>query len=208
MLTHLSIPFNNNFRSTVIEDLKEKIVQDDIAFTFFYCRYDNHEKRSWANFVASAVRQFSAARTVSSQEFLKHVNTVRKVTSGSPDIATLLEILLASSKYFKHLIIVIDALDECEDRIEFIQGLAHLKQVAPVPLKFLVSSRKELDITQELSPLANWELAITKDNLTEDVRSFVAADISNRLRTKKLKLRDPTLENHIVESLVKGSDGM
>lgn len=80
--------------------------------------------------------------------------------------------LLESSKYFKQLIFVVDALDECEDRIKFIQGLAHLKQVTSVPLKFLVSSRRELDITQELSPIANWELAITKDNLTEDVRSL------------------------------------
>jgi hypothetical protein len=116
--------------------------------------------------------------------------------------------LLASSSYFKQLVLVVDALDECEDCIEFIQGLAYIKGTTSADLKLLISSRKEVDIARELSSFLDFERAITKEDLTEDVRSYVAADISDRLKTRKLKLRDPTLESHIVDSLVKGSDGM
>jgi len=49
---------------------------------------------------------------------------------------------------------------------------------------------------------------INQSDLANDIESFVKAEVTIRIKEKKLKLRDESLEKTIVAALVDGADGM
>lgn len=108
------------------------------------------------------------------------------------------------------MIIVVDAIDECTDRRCIMYGLQSIIETTP-SMKVIVSSREE---QQVVNAYEEWPFPQKKDtrinqsDLANDIESFVKAEVTIRIKEKKLKLRDESLEKTIVAALVDGADGM
>lgn len=114
--------------------------------------------------------------------------------------------LMLVTKFFPQTLIVIDALDECMERECLMLTLLALAETTSSCVKVLVTSRNEIDIYRTFSEMPS--ICIQKDNMSEDVERYITAEIKNRIQAKKLKLRDPNLEQEITATLVEKADGM
>jgi ankyrin repeat protein len=107
--------------------------------------------------------------------------------------------------HFERVLIVVDALDECSERDCLAYALKHIYRNC-TNVQILVTSRNEIDIARTFEEFP--QSSIKEHDVALDIEKFVKAEISTRIRTKKLKLRDEQLADTIAESLVEGAKGM
>lgn len=108
---------------------------------------------------------------------------------------------------FKTLYLIVDAMDETNPSAwdDLSHGLRSLHEKCG-ELSILVTSRNELAISRAFHGLPR--TSIEQSDVASDIMNFITAELSNRIAEKKLKLRNPDLQNVIRDSLVKGSGGM
>ena len=71
-------------------------------------------------------------------------------------------------------------------------------------IKTLFASRPEVDIGYELEDFVQLSIAAK----STDIRLYVASEIERRTREKRWRIRDPSLKDHIMTTLVDEADGM
>ncbi|KAK5045237.1 hypothetical protein LTR84_009343 [Exophiala bonariae] len=101
--------------------------------------------------------------------------------------------------------VIIDALDECDDRDKLLYFIVESSKSTP-NLNLLATSRNEKDIHDTLQGLPQVEL--TDANTTLDIRIFVVARLEEMIKNRKLKLRDQNLRHEIFDSLCSRADGI
>ena len=71
--------------------------------------------------------------------------------------------------------IILDALDECEDRHELLTNLEQIVSWEDVSLHMLVTSRREIDIDEALTPLSSSRnrIRIQSTLVNTDIRTYV-----------------------------------
>lgn len=108
---------------------------------------------------------------------------------------------------FKTIYLIVDAMDETNPSAwdDLSHGLRSLHEQCG-ELSILVTSRNELVISRAFHGLPR--TSIEQSDVASDIMNFITGELSNRIAEKKLKLRNPDLQNVIRDSLVKGSGGM
>lgn len=108
---------------------------------------------------------------------------------------------------FKTIFLIVDAMDEANPSAwdDLSHGLRSLHEQCG-ELSILVTSRNELAISRAFHGLPR--TSIEQSDVASDIMNFITAELSNRVAEKKLKLRNPDLQNMIRDSLAKGSGGM
>jgi hypothetical protein len=102
--------------------------------------------------------------------------------------------------------VVIDALDECTDRGDFIHSLLSLSEGNP-KVKFYITSRYEVELERLMSPISSHSLAL-KDYMKSDIRTYLIAETSTRIAQGTLKLRQEGLSADIIAAIEEKADGM
>ena len=106
---------------------------------------------------------------------------------------------------FENVYIVFDALDECQDRGEFLELLEEFHGWALSTLHLLTTSRQEHDIARMLNTLVSYNIPMDRSLVDEDIRLHV----SRRLGQDKEFRMLPEEERKMVEnSLAEGAGGM
>ena len=96
----------------------------------------------------------------------------------------------------KHIVIVLDALDEVPfgpSRDDFLELLLQLTELKSPMLRILVSSRKDWDIEERLILEAGWQSQPIESHLvSEDIGRFVRGQLTHRpkLRTQSAEIKD------------------
>ena len=104
---------------------------------------------------------------------------------------------------------ILDALDECRERDELLADLEQIVSWEDANLHLLVTSRREQDIEQVLTPTNNTRnrINIQSELVNADIRTYV----HDRLQTDR-KLRrwqnDPKVQFEIEDTLIKKAHGM
>lgn len=125
--------------------------------------------------------------------------STRKYTSEE-----LCGLIRSLSKYFHTTMIIVDGLDEItHDRAGVARDLSSLNSEGG-KIKTLFASRPEVDIGYELGNFVQVSIAA----MSSDLRLYVASEIERRTRERRLRIRDPTLKDHIMITLVESADGM
>ncbi|KAM0474204.1 hypothetical protein ACHAP7_007891 [Fusarium lateritium] len=127
--------------------------------------------------------------------------------STEPTIGNLIEILSQLCACFSQVHIVVDGLDECCGQAgASVKSLAKLAKSAGGKLVSLaLLSRNEIEIRQEVEDdFAHIEI----EAQTADIQLYVASELSERIASRKLRLRDPSLKDLIMLRLVDGAKGM
>lgn len=131
-------------------------------------------------------------------------HTVDSHTDRDPTPEELCELISSISKYFQTTMIVVDGLDEITNNRADVTRLLRSLNTQGGQVKTLFASRPEVDIGYELEHFNQVSIAA----MSTDLRLYVASEIERRTRENKLRIRDPSLKDHIMTTLVNGADGM
>jgi len=127
-----------------------------------------------------------------------------------PETKDVLDILSKTIELFKNVILVIDGIDEVkeEDRQSTYDALKCLTRIRRVPVKVFISCREDIDLALGSIPGSNFRVQISEKVISTDIDGYIRHSVAFLLGRGDLVVRNPELEQDIVEALVNGAKGM
>lgn len=180
----------------------------NVGVAFFYCDYNNEETlkptRVLGALASQLARQKDDAFDVMEQ-FYDELHPARDLNK-QPDAEQLREKITEMSELFSQVIIVIDGLDECGDDSNISLLLEILLELTDytTTVSMAIFSRNEYTVRKKLEDFEE----ILIEAHTEDVDSYVRAEVATRLRTHRLKIHNTKLRDEIERELVNRANGM
>lgn len=130
--------------------------------------------------------------------------------SGALDLEQCRDLILELLPSYRQSNIIIDALDECDNktRSSLISALRSIMSSAPNLVKIFISSRDDGDIVVRLKELPNVRIN-SKDN-SSDIKEFVESEIDKRIDRQELLFGEvpEDLRTHIKQTLIQDAGGM
>ncbi|KAL8993605.1 MAG: hypothetical protein Q9169_006219 [Polycauliona sp. 2 TL-2023] len=193
--------------SSAIEYVKKKVKSEDVGLAYFYCDYKETRKQEPSKLLCTLLSQlarqhktvFQRLQTFAQERVKENPASVPRHDELRSNFATFLE------GAFKHVVLIVDAIDESSGRACMISDLKTFSKHCPF-IKILVSSREELDITKAFKSFP--QLKIKNTDVSDDIDSFVKAEVAARIREHELTIRRPELQQTICDRLVGRSEGM
>jgi len=110
------------------------------------------------------------------------------------------------SDFFEDVRLIVDGLDECNDNAGEVASELRSLGDGHAVISMCLLSRDELDIRTKLqAPMFDH---IEIEAHTQDVEHYVRTEIEERLKNKKLRLKNSDLKDEIVHQLVTRANGM
>jgi hypothetical protein len=189
--------------------------QPKVALAFFYCRRAEAERRKPENILRSFVKQLAVINDKSLGLLRgKYIEKQRRgFLSNVLDSMETQDLLNKMIKQNSQTILVLDALDECEEdsRHGLMAVFSELVEKGS-PVKVLISSRRDDDITAEFEHKDNFNISATDNG--EDIISFVRGKINeyrdfiSRGRRRAGSVISDELEEQIIDVFKDKSNGM
>ena len=192
--------------SSVIEEAL-RISSTSTAVAYFYCDYKNADTQDLSNMLGSLAQQFAKQDEESFaklREFYETHNTEHRF-DFKYESEDLLNLVRAVTSVFDCAMIILDGLDECGTNTPWVvDSLITLSEGEDTTVKTIILSRDEIEIRERLEDFTKLSIAAR----SSDLRLYVGAEIDLRTRKKRLRIRDQSLKEHILEKLVEGAEGM
>jgi hypothetical protein len=187
--------------STIIEEIQKYCDdQSEYRCTYFYFDFADEKKQIMTSFLRSIIIQLFDDRL----DVPNQVQSLYDSYEGKePTSEALFQTLLSLIKTFRQTYILIDALDECCERVEMMNLLKRLI-LSSNSINLLITSRKEQDIITELQPHIEVVKCIESAKVDADVMLY----IHQRLETDKTLKRCHSLREEVTNALVEGANGM
>ncbi|KIW90080.1 uncharacterized protein Z519_09511 [Cladophialophora bantiana CBS 173.52] len=177
----------------------------DTIVSYFYFDFNDIEKQSSNKAIRSLLFQIATQATVIAHELeLLYGRCSHRQRQPAEDVIHSLFRKAMDTPREKY--IVLDALDECTDREGLLTFLRELIASKPRDLRALATSRRERDIDDELSPVADYNINILQSAVVdEDIRVY----IRDRMATDQgLKKWPDPVQTEITTALMEKADGM
>lgn len=189
-------------RSIVIDALNRR--KEDVTVVFFYCEHQDANKRDPRKLLSTIL--FDLIRNLGPhlpQSLAVQISDVLR-SKTAITITLLRDMICTVSNECPRTFIVIDALDECEERAQLFPILEMISQHASV----LVTSRDERDIRMSLEQCIGYHIHIQPEDISDEIGQFVNTEVQYRIRVGSLCVRNGDLVGEITRALTAGSDGM
>ncbi|KAF5587381.1 heterokaryon incompatibility protein het-E-1 [Fusarium pseudoanthophilum] len=179
------------------------------ATAYFFCTYRHERSQHLVNILSSLCIQlalqnenaFHILEEYHGQLFSSHH------LSTKPTAEMLSQILHRICACFTRVYIILDGIDECDNRVEAnVKCLAELalSQVDDVINMALFSRDESIIRTRLEKDFPHVEI----EAHTEDLQLYVASELNERIASKRLRLRDPNLKDLIMTRLVGEAKGI
>ena len=186
------------------EITQSKEAQSDTVIGYFFFDFNDMEKQSSKKAIRSLLFQF-ALQQQNRLQTLEELYQRYENGQQQPAEEAVRSLLKDAIACTGHKYIILDALDECANREDFLIFIRELVQSQRKGLRIMITSRREKDIQEQLGSIANYDINIQSAIVNEDIRIYVR----NRLATdSKLKKWPATVQEDIVATLMKKADGM
>lgn len=188
--------------SAIIDNINDRFAnQLDRTLIYFYFSFADTAKQKYKDLLLSLIAQL--LREGADCEVL------RSAYDGNQMHVSVLEPILCAMLETRGAVhIVIDALDECPEesctREEMLDGIQALHDRCPT-VRLLLTSRKEADISERMDEMSASISSIPTQKVNQDVRTYVAREIS---RDRKLKKLDTVIKLEIESTICAKADGM
>ena len=105
--------------------------------------------------------------------------------------------------------IILDTLNECEDRHKLFVNLEQIVSWGDVNLHALVTSRREIDIDKALKPFSSSQnrISIQSTLINTDIRTYIHDRLQVDGKLKRWQ-KDLNMQREIEETLMEKADGM
>ncbi|KAH7323128.1 ankyrin repeat-containing domain protein [Stachybotrys elegans] len=193
----------------VVEECLERNAQaTGTAVAYFFCAYRDERTHEAVSILSSLCSQLAMQGEDCFQileDFYNRLKTDR-LLSSAPPMSSLIKAMNKMCGLFNRVYLIIDGLDECldhtQDTVQSLMTFVSSQTDEIVSIAF--SSRDEVFIREELQQFPHVEI----EAHTEDIRHYVLTELDQRIASRKLRLRDLTLKDHITTRLVTGAKGM
>jgi hypothetical protein len=191
--------------STAIEDVKAHCESHyNAGYAAFYFSFSDRQKQGLVNLLCSLVVQLGWKEPALSM--LQQAYS--KPNRSKPGLDELENMLLACFESYVEVFLLLDALDECPEdndvRHSTLQCVAQLSHKAQ-NVKIFATSRELPDIRKSMIGLAAEPVSIVTRSVDEDIRRYMATQVSCDHRLSRLDRKTKAL---IEETISAGADGM
>ncbi|KAH0429887.1 hypothetical protein CcaCcLH18_08169 [Colletotrichum camelliae] len=211
--------------ATAVEALSSRMHLPGAIMVYFFCSFEESEKAA-LHFLMSIAAQFVSR----SQRCFDIASKRQKDKNGfSLTIGEYIALVEAFMNEYHQVFIVVDALDEVggmenNDKETFVAVLSRFMRIHAEPTvsgnrptasgrqtgrsrKLLITSREDAYIRTQLANECKcllWKLDSQQGNrLHADLSQFVWAELQERLRSKRIRVRDPALVSTIREHVLR-----
>ncbi|KAK2752975.1 ankyrin repeat protein [Colletotrichum kahawae] len=210
--------------ATAVEALSSRMHLPGAIMVYFFCSFEESEKAA-LHFLMSIAAQFVSR----SQRCFDIASKRQKDNGFSLTIGEYIALVEAFMNEYHQVFIVVDALDEVggmenNDKETFVAVLSRFMRIHAEPTvsgnrptasgrqtgrsrKLLVTSREDAYIRTQLANECKcllWKLDSQQGNrLHADLSQFVWAELHERLRSKRIRVRDPALVSTIREHVLR-----
>ncbi|KAI1079048.1 ankyrin [Whalleya microplaca] len=191
---------------TIIEEMLAQC-NDSIAGAFFFCDYKNEKTQLPVNVLGALAYQIAIQKESAYTILERYYHDLRPMNRLPRDLTVtgLEKVLIDMIKLFDQVFIVVDGIDECGKHVDdVLEALSSISdRLDNLSMAFL--SRDEPNIRDSLEEEFVCEEIAAH---TEDVTEYVTSEIEERMRTKRLRIKDLKLKGDILQGLVDGANGM
>jgi hypothetical protein len=194
-----------DYSSTIIEDILRHCQSDPtFVVVYFYFDFSDTLKQSSDSLIRSLITQMSS-QSSSCPEALKslysqNLNGQRQPTTE--DFMVTLKCIVGS---FQHVYVIIDALDECQDREQLLPLIEEISEWKSGNLHMLATSRQEHDIEVCVGPLVSAQINLHSVQVNADIHTHLRERLQNDSKLKKWPAK---IHGQIEEALMDGAHGM
>ncbi|KAF5692288.1 heterokaryon incompatibility protein het-E-1 [Fusarium circinatum] len=196
--------------AAVITECLHRNTQDaHKATAYFFCTYRHERSQHLVTILSSLCIQLALQSENAFQILQEYHNQLFSShhLSAKPTAEMLTQILHRICACFTLVYLIVDGIDECDNRVE-----ANIKCLAELAMSqgddvinIALFSRDESIIRRRLEKdFSHVEIGAH----TEDLQLYVASELSERIASKRLRLRDPILKDLITTRLVGEAKGM
>lgn len=184
--------------------LANRLSEPETAVIYFYFDFQDAGKLSTTQAIRSLLLQLAQAHPAGLQNVRQLYERCEKgQRQPSEDIVR--SLLKESMSQMKSTYIVLDALDECDDRGHLLNFIQELNDCHILGLHMLVTSRREKDIEEVLKPISVPEINIQSSIVDQDINLYV----QNWLATEPgLKKWSNGTRTEISDTLIAKANGM
>ena len=195
----------SRYRSTIIEYLRSTYTESKNGLVYFFCKDRSPKLQILKTFMMVFITQLTKLIPDCRREIEAARNRKDRILTESDYLGLVKAIL----KYFRRVVIVVDALDESVEQKEFSNAFEELLShaLSNTTVLILVTSREEVNVERLVVPLATSKLSL-EHRMRADIETYVTAEVDRRIRSCTLKLRDAGLRTKIIRSLVDRADGL
>jgi len=172
--------------------------KQDVGVVFYYCNYN--EKVSCEGLLCSLLQQLLQRRTFISPDvrdvYEKHI---KKGTM--PSMHECSKLLQSEVSTLSRTFVVLDALDECSDRIRD-QFLFQLRALRP-KLSLLITTRPHI-----VNIHADTGISLEIRGTDHDIKKYIEGHIQKQSKLKRHVERDPSLHANIIDTIIEKAKGM
>jgi len=189
---------------------KEQKVAPIWAVAYFYFDFADTLKQDYSKMLRSLIKQLSEQLRYTSDALEKLFNDSTTGSGQTPTDEILLQTLGQIVDEFDQVYIVIDALDECVQRLPLLDGISEMHEGwGHDVLHLLVTSRYEHDIISEFEVLIEptEEIHIHKNFIEADIRAYIYSRLQSDRRLKRWQ-KDTQVQLTIATTLTQKADGM
>ncbi|KAL1854535.1 hypothetical protein Plec18170_004624 [Paecilomyces lecythidis] len=193
--------------SGVIDNIREFCDQTRLSMiAYFYFKTDDTLKKTRTSMLRSLVEQLFEKSGQEERHLSRLYSSLRQQQPTAGQLLSTLKEMIAE---FSNVFLVLDALDECEDKEDLLDDLEQLLKWDIPNLHILASSRNEKNIRDSLEPLcmAHGSIPVSAALVKGDIRAFVR----DRLEKDKAFRRwrnQSAVKEEIENSLTEKADGM
>ncbi|KAF4635819.1 hypothetical protein G7Y89_g2285 [Cudoniella acicularis] len=186
--------------SLIIDELERfKATKSNIGLAYVYCDYRDQIQQTIENIIGAIIKQLLRELPAIPEEIIE---IWQKKQSGTSHLQLeLKEVLHITCKYFDHIYICLDALDECRD---FPELLTILYQGPPSIRLFSTGRNHVQQLVRKKIEHARIIRIEAKDS---DIRMLIQEDI-NKDREQDPDLMDDKLEQDIIEKISASAHGI
>ncbi|THZ76160.1 hypothetical protein D6C85_02431 [Aureobasidium pullulans] len=190
--------------ASIIEDLQQSRLSRSTTL-YFYFDFNDVRKQTLDGLLRSLVWQLSSSS--SNHASLEIPYNHNKLQPSILKLKELLETMLFASS--GHVIIVLDALDECTERSELLPWLSQIAGRCTSNVQIIITSRKEYDIRVALEKWMTTDsmLSIPHSQVDDDIRTYVRARIISDEGLKRWENK-PRVQDKIEKHLMGKAQGM
>ena len=195
--------------STVLEDiLQSHASTPKIAILYFFFDFNDIDKQRPENMIRSLLNQLSL-HCVNVPQVLQELYSSCLNGDRKPNFDVVLKTLHQMAAAFDKTFIVLDALDECNGRLELLKNIKELISWDDTNLRVLVTSRKEKDIEDSILPLTKKEARVCIQSALVD--ADICAYVHDQLQINRKLHRwqgKPKVQMEIESTLTEKANGM
>ncbi|KAI0520856.1 ankyrin repeat-containing domain protein [Xylaria bambusicola] len=202
--------------SSVIQHLADRYKRDPGSpVAYFFFSFTDSEKQKVDTMLSSLIRQLYMSRPDKPEE-VEDLSTLYKEKCLRPDSKTLENALLATTRGFSSVSLVIDALDECptenEERSKLLASLGRIITEMPDNVHLFVTSRAEPDISAAINPILTqpslFRVAIDLTSNQNGINHDISLYIDSRLASGNPRHWPDDIKSKAKDILLERADGM